>query len=389
MASEPLSERLCEPCKEGKKDVKARTLCYECHVLLCEPCSDYHQRLKSTKDHHLVDLVPFIKKSPSRNEPSTSKQKPSTFREDKLTSDFLKTFTIRDDTVLYHGAQVAMESTSVTSKPEKPTVYKKADQTRLRATKCLEFSVKRLGNKENVDVKGVLCVSDKVVVVDRNNNELKLFNKNGAYLSFIELKDYTFGITYVHDSTFATCGLGNTVFLWKVRGMTIVNVDVSYLVNPPAHGIHYNGTYYCVVHNWNNLITILNRHGRQVRKIILKEACGNKFKFGHDIHMDSETNNIYVPCHNEHGVLCTTIDGKALWFTPLSSPGGITEIQGTLCVVGHGSRYLYMITKVGENVGKLNDLDGKPGYVYYGLDGRLYVSYNSYNEISVYTITLW
>ncbi|KAK3108484.1 hypothetical protein FSP39_008926 [Pinctada imbricata] len=112
MASQPVSERLCEPCEKAKKDVKARTLCYECHVLLCEPCSDYHQRLKSTKDHNLIELINFIKKSASKNESSTSNPTSSSVNEDELASDYLENVILREDTILYHGAQVATESTS-------------------------------------------------------------------------------------------------------------------------------------------------------------------------------------------------------------------------------------------------------------------------------------
>ncbi|KAK3109190.1 hypothetical protein FSP39_024945 [Pinctada imbricata] len=394
MASASVSEWLCEPCKEDGKVIKARTQCYECHELLCEPCSNHHLRSKISKDHHLIELVQFIQKSTSKNESSTSKPTSTSVNEDELASDFLQTVTLTEDTVLYHGAQVAVESTSVTSKAEKRTTPKQADPRELKATKCLEFSVKRPEDKEKVNVKGVLCVSDKVVVVDKNNITLKLFDNNGTYLSSTELKYYTWGITYVRDSSFATCGYGNTVYLWTVRGQTIVSEDVSYHVDHKAYGIHYNGTYYCVLHRKDDAITILDRQGKQVRKIITKEACGKKFKFVYDINMDNDTSNIYVPCYYEDGVLCMTIEGQALWFTPLSRAWGITEIQGTLCVVNVFKHCLHLITKDGENVRQLlcvEDLGGMPTYVCYGQDDRLYVTYDTggdkYGMISVYSVT--
>ncbi|KAK3108527.1 hypothetical protein FSP39_009954 [Pinctada imbricata] len=401
MASASVSEWLCEPCKENGEDIKARTQCNECHELLCEPCSNHHLRSKISKHHHLTELVQFIQKSTSTNDPSTSKPTSTSVNEDELASDFLETVTLTEDTVLYHGAQVAVESTSVTSKQEKRTISKQDDPRRLKATKCLEFSVKRPEDKKKVYVTGVLGVSDNVVVVDYDNNMLKLFDYNGTYISSTELKHYTWGITYVRDSMFATCGGGNTVYLLAIctqgifrRRRSVVREDVSYHVDHWADGIHYNGTYYCILHRWDNAITILDRQGRQVREIITKEACGKKFTFGWDIHMDSDTNNIYVPCHYEDGVLCMTIDGKALWFTPLSRVWGITQNQGTLCVVNILQRCLHLMTKDGENVRKLQceeDLGGKPNYVCYGQDGRLYVSYDTrdakYGMISVYSVT--
>ncbi|KAK3109067.1 hypothetical protein FSP39_022175 [Pinctada imbricata] len=394
MASASVSEWLCEPCKEDGNEIKARTQCYECHDFLCEPCSNHHLRSKISKDHHLIELVQFIQKSTSKNESSTSKPTSTSVNEDELASDFLETVTLTEDTVLYHGAQVAVESTSVKSKQEKRTTSKQDDPRRLKASKCQEFSVKRPEDEKKVNVKGVLCVSDNVVVVDKDNKTLKLFDNNGTYLSFTELKASTWGITCVCDSMFATCGTSNTVYLWTVRGQTIVSEDVSYHVDHWSHGIHYNGTYYCVLHQLDNAITILDRQGRQVRKIIMKEACGKKFKFGWDIHMDSDTNNIYVPCYYEDGVLCMTIEGQALWFTPLSRAWGITEIQGTLCAVNVFEHCLHLITKDGENVRKLlcvEDLGGKPYYVCYGQDDRLNVTYcardDKYGMISVYYVT--
>ncbi|KAK3108111.1 hypothetical protein FSP39_001429 [Pinctada imbricata] len=394
MASPSVSEWLCEPCKEDGNEIKARTQCYECHELLCEPCSNHHLRSKISKHHHLIELVQFMQKSTSKNDQSSSKPTSTSVNEDELASDFLETVTLTEDTVLYHGAQVAVESTSVTSKQEKRTTSKQADPRRLKASKCLEFSVKRPEDKKGVRVNGVLCVSDKVVVVDNGNNMLKLFDHNGTYLSSTELKDSIWGMTYVRDSMFTTCGVSNTVYLWSVRGQTIVREDVSYHVDHSAYGIHYNGTYYCVLHGFDNAITILDRQGRQVRKVIMKEACGKKFEFGWDIHMDSDTNNIYVPCQYEDGVVCMTVEGQALWFTPLTRIWGITEIQGTLCVVNIFERCLHLITKDGENVRKLlceEDLGGEPECVCYGHDDRLYVTYDSGDDkhgmISVYSVT--
>ncbi|KAK3108341.1 hypothetical protein FSP39_005862 [Pinctada imbricata] len=401
MASASVSEWLCEPCKEDGKDIKARTHCYECHELLCESCSNYHLRLKISKDHHLIELVQFMKKSTSDNDSSRSRPASTSVNEDELASDFLDTVTLTEGTVLYRGAQVAVKSTSVTPKSEKRTTPNQADPRRLKATKCLEFSVKRPDDKDKVDVTGVLCLSDSIVVVDNENRLLKRFDQSGKFLSSTKLEYYTLGITCVCDSTFATCGLSSTVYLWTIRTKgifwyrkTIVSVDVSYHVDHRAFGIHYNGTYYCVLHRINNAITILDRQGRQVRKIIMKEACGKKFKFGWDIHMDSDTNNIYVPCLREYGVLCVTVEGKGVWFTPLSGPWGITEIQGTLCVVDYGGACLHLITKDGEDVRKLldkEDLGGTPNCVCYGQDGRLYVGYSLLSDhrdkISVCTVT--
>ena len=142
-----------------------------------------------------------------------------------------------------------------------------------------------------------------------------------------------------------------------MRGKVIVTEDTSYDVDHNSHGIHYNGIYYCVLHRWDNAITILGTQGRQVRKIVMKEAFGKKIEFGGwDIHMDTTTHNIYLPCRGDNsGALCLSVEGDPLWFTPLEGRlGGITEIDGVLCVsdyiAGHG---LQMVCKSGKYIEKL------------------------------------
>ncbi|KAK3108243.1 hypothetical protein FSP39_003947 [Pinctada imbricata] len=367
--------KVCQSCgREGKYNTMY--LCYQCNGYHCEDCSLLHN-----KDHLLIPLTTDTQTSTDH---STSKPATTSALESNV-----------EGNVLYQREGEIVNSTSL--EQDKSTVY--TNPRPLKATKCLTFSVERPEDKKKVWLTGLLCLLDNVVVVDADNKVLKLFDQSGTYLSSTKLKDYTSGITYVGDGTFATCG-GNTVCLWTIknrqgiftRGKRIVSEDVSYHVDHTTYGIHFNGTYYCVLHREDNAITILDRQGRQVRKIIMKEACGKKFEFGLDIHMDSDTNNIYVPCSHEHGVLCMTMDELALWFIRLHYlPRGITEIQGILCVADNVSASLHQITKEGEYVRKLldeEDLGGNPYCVCYGQDDRLYVSYSVLGDcknISVYT----
>ena len=115
---------------------------------------------------------------------------------------------------------------------------------------------------------------------------------------------------------------------------------------------------------------MLDIQGRQVRKIVIKEAFGNEITFGWDIHMDSKTHNIYVPCviYNNR-VLCVSVEGEPLWFSPLTgSPRGITEIYGVLCVADSKEQCMHLMSKTGEYKGKLLDkgeMTGRPEYMYY------------------------
>ncbi|KAK3109151.1 hypothetical protein FSP39_024095 [Pinctada imbricata] len=405
----------CKSCKENKKETKARALCYECHVLLCEDCSKKHLEVKGPNNHHLVDLLPFLSQPRPISESSlgiddddflASDFVDDDFDETSISSDFIEEsydflddIVLSEDTVLLFGAQVALESIPLDQKIRQTS--KEVDPRRLKANKCLEFSVKRPGDKKLVWVKGVVCLPNTIVVADINNNVLKLFNRDGKYLASTKLKDSISGITLVRGNIFATYGSHNKVYLWKVRGQTIfkirkqiVSAKVSYPVGRSAYGICCNGSYYCLQHNNDNEVTILVAKGSRYRKIQMEEACDKTFYFGCDIHMTKTTNNIYVPCWHQNGVLCLTMEGKASWFCQLYGiPRGITEIKGTLCVADSEKVCLHLITKEGEYVQQLmtrRELGGRPSYICYGQDDKLYVSYDYSDDksdtISVYAM---
>lgn len=56
-------EKSCDTCRRQKRDTVAIMWCRMCHDALCEKCVGFHNALKSTKQHNLVDLKTV------RNEP--------------------------------------------------------------------------------------------------------------------------------------------------------------------------------------------------------------------------------------------------------------------------------------------------------------------------------
>ena len=188
---------------------------------------------------------------------------------------------------------------------------------------------------KDVYITGVLAIADKFVIVDNDNRKLKFYTGSGDYLSFTTLTESTWGITQVNNDLFATCGFGNQVFLWKMKGNNIIQAEITYKVDHRAHGIHFNGTYYCVLYRNENAVTILDDRGRQVRKFEIKEPFGKKVTFGWDIHNDRDMHHVYMPCVDDiKGILCVSIQGEMLRFNGLDGrPEGIAIIRGLLCVV--------------------------------------------------------
>ena len=388
--------RVCEACGEGT----VRTICNECREFYCQNCSDYHLRFKATRDHHLIDLHPKYGDPQQETKQSAD--------EAELSSDFVDQLTVTENTVLYR-AQVAVdrevkqeegeERGAVTKRNENKGTKKgsssKQEETEIsegttkqnetlksdrivKDSKIEQFSIKRPDDKKNAEVRGILVLTQNIIIADSPNKKLKLFDLSGVYLSSVGSKHRVWGITAVEGNCFATCGTDTQVHLWTLRGKTIVTEDKSYDLDHDSHGIHYNGTYYCVLHRRDNAITVLDTQGRQVKKIVRKEAFGKEIEFGWDIHMDTTTHNIYVPCWgNNGGVLCLSVRGEALWFTPLNGAlKGIIEIDGVLCVsdrkTGGG---IHNVSKTGNYKGKLLDSDilkkGNPDYLCYVANKRM------------------
>ena len=181
-----------------------------------------------------------------------------------------------------------------------------------------------------------------------------------------------------------------------LRLVSIINEETSYEVEYRSYDVQYNGTYYTVLHMDHDAITVLGKRGRQVRKIVLKEVFGEKIKLGWGLYMDSATHNIYVTCIFNSGVLCVSVTGEPLWFTPLSgSPLGLTDIQDSLCVVSLDERCLHLISRSGQNKRKLELFDNEgmintPYYTSYSQSTqKLILSFIGKCAVSIYQWKSW
>ena len=246
-----------------------------------------------------------------------------------------------------------------------------------------QFSTTLTADEERACVRGILVLSNCIIVGDTENTKLKLFGRNGEFLSSIDSEHFVFGITKVNGNRFATVGVDKQLRLWTLQSNAILADDVSYNVDHISHGIRFNGTYFCVLHRKNDAITVLDKQGRQSRKIVVKEALRKKIVVGWDIHMDKTTHNIYVPCIDNdcEGVMSLSVEGMWLWFCSLKGgmPRGIMEINELLCVSISKEFCIHSISKTGLCQRKMLDKNqlksNKPHYICYDKDEKkLYFS---------------
>ena len=284
-----------------------------------------------------------------------------------------------------------------TSAPEVSLKNSYAAFRTLKATKYAEFSAKTLDDKEEPYITGVLAMNSRIIICDSDNTKFKLFDEHGSFLYSINSKHRIYGIHVTNSDcgTFVTCSDSDEkIHLWTLRNDVIYSENVSYDVDLWSHGISYNGTYYSVLHFFHNTITVLDTQGSQVRKIVITEAFGKDVHYGWDIHMDSTTHNIYVPCEGVYkGVMCVSMEGDVLWLTPLlEDPWGITAINDLLCVTGWDQQCVHLMTKTGQNCGKLLDkehLTSKPFKLCYDkYDKRMYISFEGMDTVSIFSIEL-
>ena len=342
--------------------------------------------------------------TPINLNPPLEKDETSKTSEAELSSDFLQFLTVRENTGLYR-AQVAVEGGTCTNEHDgktKVTAEKTSDPVKLKASRCGEFHVKRPDDKKNVLISGILTLGGKVIVCDASNNAIKLFDQKGNFLSsvntYVKYMRGVWGLTNIGSGKFATCepSHNSKVCVWALQGETIVFENTTYDVCHKSNGIHFNGTYYAVLHHLDNAITVLDTQGKRVRKIVLIEAFGKKITFSFGIHMDSVTHNICVSCQpGNSGVLCVSAEGTPLWFTPLSGQlCGVTEINDLLCIADMGNSQdngcVYLMAKKWEDRAKLLDKDSlvnKPSFMYYDTyEQILYLSFFETDVIRMFHV---
>lgn len=185
---------------------------------------------------------------------------------------------------------------------------------------------------------------DRVVVLDRNNNKLKLFSPDYQFLHHVTIPgrgpfgiDYANGLTSVDKSTVAvSCGgTYNCVNMYSVdtTGLQLIKslrrrdksgdlLDIAYT----------NNAFICLIsHNFEFARTIeLLGTGRHKRTILKEKGL---FSVYTDI-IAGEQNRFYVSYNYPNLIRCFSFEGTQLW--NVSAPTGVAGmalVAGRLCVI--------------------------------------------------------
>ena len=172
-----------------------------------------------------------------------------------------------DNNVLYR-AQVAVEDRENTKLPSNCITPKLVQYG--------SFSVERPEDNEESFIAEITTVSDKVIVSDLKNSNLKVFDMNGDFLSSVPFMQYAWGVTNVDDKTFATCGEDKRLDVWALHGKAVFRETTPCDLHLDSFRVHFNGRFYCVLHCYDTAISVLDSRLKLVRKIVIDKAFGKE-----------------------------------------------------------------------------------------------------------------
>ncbi|KAK3108556.1 hypothetical protein FSP39_010572 [Pinctada imbricata] len=347
MPKTKISDKNCDVCTNlgrSSEKTKVHFMCHECRELYCETCAKLHIKFKCTSTHSLLDLL-----SPDKNK-------------------------LPDVVKMGENGQI---------------LYLR----KMKITNRMDFSVYRPEDTKEVCVTGIILLFGRIVVVDNGNKVFKLFDIIGTYVSSAPLKEVTRGITLMGHVEFATCGGGNRIILWSVDGDKLYGGGKYYYVDHEAHAIHFNDSYFFVLHRDDQMISVLDDDGTHIRKIVVKEALGKQISLSAGIYASKQNHEIYVLCTKEsRGVLAISFEGEAQWHLPLTGYlGDIKEANKRLLVSNVTEHCIHMITKEGEFIENLmeeKELGEYPNELHFAQRAKLFVSY-TVDEDKVYRIAIF
>ena len=239
-------------------------------------------------------------------------------------------------------------------------------------------------------IQGILVLKEGIIILCRPS--LILYDRMGRLIQKLDKEEYihpiVMGFSRVTENTFVTCGY-DEIRLWAIEDYQIMKWDVLCNVDEPAVDIHFNGTYYCVLHR--DAVTVLSSGGKMIREFPLPRAQMHPFSFGHSfkIYMDAEMHNIYITVSVQESVVCMSLEGHTIWIVSnrhISMPMGITKIKGILCVADDTAT-LHLISKDGQYIKELLTTDMYHMFIDYdNEEGKLYCASDIKARLDVYDV---
>ncbi|KAK3109156.1 hypothetical protein FSP39_024197 [Pinctada imbricata] len=353
------SPKLCDICSRHGVHMKAVAECNECDMKYCGACIPEHRFLFMAG--HKMEYIDGREGKPF---PDLEKIPPFDFKDrqsiDTIVSLFQKNISFEEDThTAYYVTDICIST---------------FDDIR----ECYVTGCVAMDNKE-------------LLIADKNNMKLKLFDSNGSIITAADTPHVPWGITKVNQKSVATCGSGSAVLIWEVKGGDI-SVLKSIQVHEMAFGISNNTGLICTMHPHLDSLTFI---GKPINAVInyrrFYDPNGKQLNFGFDIEMDELC--AYVGCGlGDKRIIGISIPSLTIiWECPLlGNTCGVIELRGQLVVADMTNKKIESVSKSGkwlQTLVSLEFMEGRPQYMACNISGRtLFVSQFGSDIVTVFGV---
>lgn len=223
-------------------------------------------------------------------------------------------------------------------------------------------------------IHGMTALADGcVLLLDLNNNALKLFDENQTFVHSVSVSEECIGISSVYSNEVAiTCG--NEIVFYFVDKTSFVLQQRCFKLNGQGFGIcfsHKNYAVTCDIHKTNGTVRILNERGKQRYVIKSCKVFGNVLKMSKFVQIHPTLDVVYISDAQNGRIVSFTFDGRALWHCDVSQePTSIISIHGNLLLADFRGHQIIQVS-----------IDGRESRVLLTDENEIwspdYVTYNS------------
>ena len=325
----------CKPCHQSDNiEIEAHYLCEICSHHLCDKCFEYHRKTLLTQNHRTVKLGELEN---SETDFRVSGRRLS------------KTPEVSDKDI---GSDESKRTKNLPLMENKPrNAYQKVTFTR-------GLNVSLESDKVACEIRGIAVLRDKIIVSDKANLKLKVFNIEYKFLLEHQCNKTPYDIDKLDDESFVVAFLDSPLTLYTVGdGYVRVLKEFETFLNMPGcisvscyDGYIYSVTHYTLGPQDVSEIYVFRRGGRL--KIRLQQLSDGRkdFNYLQRITVNPKTGNLYVTDW-EKGIVVLSSKGEILTdisLRNLKNPQGIaTDDDGQIYVCGSTSHNLLKLSAAG------------------------------------------
>lgn len=225
-----------------------------------------------------------------------------------------------------------------------------------------EFQTRTKSDSTEPWIGGLVCLADgKTVVLDMENQKLKLFDDEFAFISELKMEHKGAGITVTSDEELAvTCG--NEIHFFVVNGNSINQSKKVFRLHGIGYGITSEGGEYGVTLGTTSgpkSLELLDENGRAQWAITEKNEVGTDLDIPKHLAIDKEK-RLYIANCSDNVVQCISYNKESqthllLWEASVpGGPKGICTFKNSVLTACFYGRKVYQISSKGDVINEIS-----------------------------------